>query len=181
MTTLTDRADIPTIFQEKIDRTLSHQTPVWLDDIIIVTRGTKEEHTRKLYSVLSKLENEGYRASKKKSKFYQKETVWLGHTISQDGIRPNKKNGRNQQIETPHKHQNTKIIPWRDTIFRKIYTQPLQENRQHETTTHKRNKMGLDDGQQCRFQQNKARTDKITLPSTLQQQTKKKPAKPDWE
>ena len=83
-------ADIPTIFQEKIDRTLGHQTPVWLDDIIIVTRGTKEEHTRKLYSVLTKLENEGYKASKKKTKFYQKETIWLGHTISQDGIRPNK-------------------------------------------------------------------------------------------
>ena len=83
-------ADIPTIFQEKIDRTLGHQTTVWLDDIIIVTRGTKEEHTRKLYSVLTKLENEGYKASKKKSKFYQKETIWLGHTISQDGIRPNK-------------------------------------------------------------------------------------------
>ena len=25
-----------------------------------------------------------------KSKFYQKETIWLGHTISQDRIRPNK-------------------------------------------------------------------------------------------
>ena len=49
-------ADIPTIFKEKIDRTLGHQTPVWLDDIIIVARGTKEEHTRKLYSVLAKLE-----------------------------------------------------------------------------------------------------------------------------
>ena len=45
-------ADIPTIFQEKIDRTLGHQIPVWLDDIIIVTRGTKEEHTQKLESVL---------------------------------------------------------------------------------------------------------------------------------
>ena len=66
-------ADIPTIFQEKIDRTLGHQTPVWLDDIIIVTLGTKEEHTRKLYSVLTNLENEGYKASRKKSKFYQKE------------------------------------------------------------------------------------------------------------
>ena len=41
-------ADIPTIFLEKTDRTLEHQTPVWLDDIIIVTRGTKEEHTQKL-------------------------------------------------------------------------------------------------------------------------------------
>ena len=38
-------ADIPTIFQGKIDRTLGHQIPVWLDDIIIVTHGTKEQHT----------------------------------------------------------------------------------------------------------------------------------------
>ena len=72
-------ADIPTIFQEKMDRTLGHQIPVWLDDIIIVTRGTKEEHTRNLYSLLTKLENDGYKASKKKSKFHQKETIWLGH------------------------------------------------------------------------------------------------------
>ena len=65
-------ADIPTLFQEKIDRTLGHQTPVWLDDIIIVTRGTNVEHTRKLHSVLSKLENEGYRASKKEIKLLPK-------------------------------------------------------------------------------------------------------------
>ena len=58
-------ADIPTTFQEKIDRTLGHQTRVWLDDIIIVTRGTEEEHTRKLYSVLTKLKNEGYKKAKR--------------------------------------------------------------------------------------------------------------------
>ena len=81
--------DIPTIFLEKIDRTLGHQTPVWLDEIIIVTRGTKKQ-TPKLESVLTKLENEDYKASKKKSNFYQKETVWLVYTISQDGIRPNR-------------------------------------------------------------------------------------------
>ena len=61
-------ADIPTIFQEKIDRTLEHETPVWLDDIIVVTRGTKEEHTQKLESVLTKLEHEGYKASQKSQK-----------------------------------------------------------------------------------------------------------------
>ena len=68
-------ANIPTIFQEKIDRTLGHETPVWLDDIIVVTRGTKEEHTKKLESVLTKLENEGYKASKKKSKCYLKKSL----------------------------------------------------------------------------------------------------------
>ena len=59
-------ADLPTIFQEKIDRTLGHETPVWLDDIIIVTRATKEEHTKKLESVLAKLE----KASRKKNQSF---------------------------------------------------------------------------------------------------------------
>ena len=53
-------ADTQAMFRMKIVKTLGHQTPVWLDDIIIVTRGTKEEHTRNLYSVLSKLENPQY-------------------------------------------------------------------------------------------------------------------------
>ena len=101
-------ADIPTIFQEKIDKTLGHQPLVWLDDIIIVTRGTKKEHTQNLYSVLTKLEDEGHRASKKRSKFYQKETIWLGHTISQDGIRPIKeKTDAINKLESP---TNTKTL-----------------------------------------------------------------------
>ena len=37
-------ADIPTIFQEKIDQTLENKHPAWLDDIIVVTKGSKEEH-----------------------------------------------------------------------------------------------------------------------------------------
>ena len=85
-------ADIPSLLQEKIDRILGHETPVLLDDVIIVTGGTKEEHTKKLESVLTKLENESYNASQKTSKFYLKETVWLGHTIAQDGSKPNKEN-----------------------------------------------------------------------------------------
>ena len=100
-------ADIPTIFHEKIDRTLGHQTPVWLGDNIIVTRGTKEENTRKLYSVLTKLENEGYKASKK-SQYSTKKTIWFGHTISQDGIRPNKeKTDAINKLEPP---TNTKTL-----------------------------------------------------------------------
>ena len=58
-------ADVPTIFQEKIDRTLEYSTPAWLDDIIVVTRRNKQEHEKKLFDVLSKLEKTGYRTSKK--------------------------------------------------------------------------------------------------------------------
>ena len=82
-------ADIPTIFQEKIDRTLEYCTPAWLDDIIVVTRGSKQDHEKKLFDVLEKLEKAGYRASKKKSEFFMKETKWLGHEINENGIKAN--------------------------------------------------------------------------------------------
>ena len=52
-------ADIPTIFLEKIDRKLEYSTPAWLDDIIVVTRGNKQEHEMKLFDVLSKLQKAG--------------------------------------------------------------------------------------------------------------------------
>ena len=83
-------ADIPTIFQEKIDRTLEYCTPAWLDDNIVVTRGDRKDHEKKLFDVLKKLENAGYRASEKKSEFSQTKMKWLGHEIDKEGIKPNK-------------------------------------------------------------------------------------------
>ena len=49
-------ADIPTIFPEKIDRTLEYCTPACLDDIIVVTRESKQDHEKKFFDVLDKLE-----------------------------------------------------------------------------------------------------------------------------
>ena len=51
-----ERVDLPTLFRERIDRTLEYSTPAWLDDIIVVTRGDKQEHEKKLFDVLSKFE-----------------------------------------------------------------------------------------------------------------------------
>ena len=76
-------------YQEKIDRTLENSSPAWLDDIIVVTRGNEQEHEKKLFDVLSKLEKAGYRASKQKSEFFLKRTKWLGHEINENGIKPN--------------------------------------------------------------------------------------------
>ena len=49
-------ADIPTIFHEKIDRTLEYCTPAWLNVIIEVTRRDKQKTREKLFDVLNKLE-----------------------------------------------------------------------------------------------------------------------------
>ena len=81
-------ADIPTIFQEKIDQTLENKHPAWLDDIIVVTKGSKQKHLEELTDVLSKLENAGYRLSESKSELFKTEIEWIGHKIDQNGIRP---------------------------------------------------------------------------------------------
>ena len=81
-------ADIPTIFQEKIDQTLENQHPAWLDDILIVTKGTKEQHKRELTEIITKFENAGYRLSENTSEIFKSETERVGHIIDQNGIRP---------------------------------------------------------------------------------------------
>ena len=116
-------ADIPTKFQEKIDRTLEYCTPAWLDDIIVVTRGSKQDHEKKLFDVLDKLEKAGYRASKKKSEFFMKETKWLGHEINENGIKPNKKSGSHTKIESTGKYKKLKIISRCNPIYGKILTE----------------------------------------------------------
>ena len=82
-------ADIPTIFQEKIDRTLEYCPPAWLDVFIVVTRGDRKDHEKKLFDVLRKLENAGFRANEKKSEFFQNKMKWL--EIDEDEIKPNNK------------------------------------------------------------------------------------------
>ena len=67
-------ADFPTIFQEKIDRTLEYCTPAWLEDIILETRGNKQDHEKKWFDILNKQEKAGYRASKRKSEFFMNRT-----------------------------------------------------------------------------------------------------------
>ena len=81
-------ADIPTIFQEKIDQTLENKHPAWLDDVILVTKGSKQKHMEELIDVLAKLENAGYRLSESKSELFKTEIEWIGHKIDQYGIRP---------------------------------------------------------------------------------------------
>ena len=81
-------ADIPPIVQERIDRTLEFKHPAWLDDIIIVTKGSAEKHEGEIEETMKKLEEAGYRQIPKKCDFFRRKAEWIGHKIDQNGIRP---------------------------------------------------------------------------------------------
>ena len=78
-------ADIPTIFQERIDKTLEFKHTAWLDDIIIVTKGSVEKkHEAEIKETMKKMKESGYRLNPKKCEFFKKEAEWVGQKIDQN-------------------------------------------------------------------------------------------------
>ena len=81
-------ANMPVIFQEKFDKTIQNTAPAWQDAVIIVTRGPIEKHKKELDEVLGLLEKQGYKASFKKYKLFEKKATWCGFAIDEKGISP---------------------------------------------------------------------------------------------
>ena len=50
-----------------------------LEDSIVVTRENEGEHPEKLVKILENSQEYVYRASKKTSEFFLRETIWLGY------------------------------------------------------------------------------------------------------
>ena len=106
----------PQYFKKKIDRTLEYSTPAWLDDIIIVTRGSKQEHEKKLFDTLNKLEKAGYRARKMTSEFFMNRINCLDHEIDENEIKPNE-----EKVEAI-----LKLVPPKNTTELKSFLGAIQ-------------------------------------------------------
>lgn len=61
---------------------------VYMDDIIIFS-SSLDEHIKHLKLVLQKLKEAKLKIQLEKCEFFRKETQFLGHTVSEDGVRPN--------------------------------------------------------------------------------------------
>ena len=60
---------------------------VYLDDIVIYTKGTREDHVTKVKKVLKRLEDYDLLLKPSKCEFLKKEVTFLGHVITTEGIR----------------------------------------------------------------------------------------------
>ena len=101
-------ADIPTIFQERIDKTLEFKQPAWLHDIIIVTKRTIDKFEAEVKETMEKLEKAGYRLHPNKCEFFKPEAEWIGHRIDQNRIRPLQ--GKLEAITKIEKPKNEKEL-----------------------------------------------------------------------
>ena len=82
--------DMPAEFQKATDLTVTNctNTYAYLDDILIVTKGSLDTHKQKLQSVLKKLDDENLEISLDKCKFACKQVEWLGFNVNSEGTKP---------------------------------------------------------------------------------------------
>ena len=80
--------DKPAEFQKAMDRTVNHakNTFCFLDDILIVSKGSEQEHEKLILNVLEKLGKENLALKLWKSESVQAEVNWLGHALSPEGV-----------------------------------------------------------------------------------------------
>ena len=81
---------MPAEFQKAMDRTLNHakNTICFLDDILVVPKGSEQEHEKLIMNVLEKLDRENLALKLSKCEFFQNELNWLGHKLLSEGISP---------------------------------------------------------------------------------------------
>ncbi|UYV60521.1 hypothetical protein LAZ67_1001407, partial [Cordylochernes scorpioides] len=82
-------ANAPSYFQSVIDRVLSGIGGVicYIDDVLIATASI-EEHLALLKTIFARLAKYNIKLKKEKCLFLQKEIEYLGHLVTEEGIRP---------------------------------------------------------------------------------------------
>ncbi len=83
-------AGSPDMFQEKMSNLMATLEFVrtYLDDLLIITKGSLEDHLEKLSMVLTRLQEAGLRINADKSNFCTLETEYLGYILTRNGIKP---------------------------------------------------------------------------------------------
>ncbi len=83
----------PDIFQEIMTNMFIdlEYTSTYLDDILVISDGTFEDHMMKVKKVLQRLEAANFRANVRKCFFAQDSLEYLGYQISRKGIQPQPK------------------------------------------------------------------------------------------
>ena len=83
----------PDIFQEKMSTLMQHLEYVvtYLDDLLVLTTKSYDEHLERLSKVLERLSTAGLRINVEKSCFCHTSVEYLGYVITRDGIKPQTK------------------------------------------------------------------------------------------
>ena len=82
-------AGSPDIFQEKMSGLMEDLVNVktYLDDLLIITKSSFDEHLTQVGNVLRRLQGAGLRVNAAKSFFAEAEIEYLGYVLTREGIK----------------------------------------------------------------------------------------------
>jgi len=60
----------------------------YLDDLLVISNSTFEDHLRQLSTVLQRLRRAGLKINAEKSSFFSPEIEYLGYLLTKEGIKP---------------------------------------------------------------------------------------------
>jgi hypothetical protein len=83
----------PDVFQEKMNNLFNEleYVKVYIDDLLVISAGSFDDHLKKLEVVLQRLRDKGFQVNAAKSNFCALEVDYLGYTLTREGIAPQKK------------------------------------------------------------------------------------------
>ena len=83
----------PDIFQNRMSDLMAHLqfVKVYIDDLLMITKDSFEEHLAKLKQVLTTLQKAGLKCNLSKSFFCQEQVEYLGYLLTREGINPTPK------------------------------------------------------------------------------------------
>ena len=81
---------MPTEFQKVMDKLLARfrEVFVFIDDVLIVTKGTKQQHLDKVREILKAIDEAELQLKEGKCTFAQQENEWLGFILTNSVISP---------------------------------------------------------------------------------------------
>ena len=101
---------MPTEFQKLMDLTFANINSVfvYIDDILILTKGTKQEHVNKVKEIMRVLDDAKLQLKAGKCIMAQESIEWLGYKLSRTGISPS--NTKSQGISERLRPTNLKQL-----------------------------------------------------------------------
>ena len=113
----------PDIFQENMSDLFRGFDYVreYIDDLLVTTNGSLEDHLQKLGTVSAKLKNAGLKVNANKSNFCQSEIEYLGYLITRNGIKPQpKKVEAIHNMAAPKTRQQLRSFPWFNQLLQGV-------------------------------------------------------------
>ena len=97
-------------FEKILDKILHNvqNTFTFIDNILVVTKGSKEEHIKQVEKVMKILDEAGIRLKEEKCQIAQSETECLGYKLMATGVKPI--DSKIQDISDKRKPQNLKDL-----------------------------------------------------------------------